>query len=93
MSEDKYQQDLGELQGKLEMFMQQSLEQRKEMLEAIKSVQKEVSGLSDELKTYKTVATVIKYIAMMILAFLTFKFGDAINLWHSILGALHADVG
>lgn len=92
MSEGNYQQDLGELQGKLEMFMQQSLEQRKEMLEAIKSVQKEVSGLSDELKTYKTVATVIKYIGMMILAFLTFKFGDAINLWHSILGALNADL-
>lgn len=92
MSEEKYQQDLGEIQGKLEMFMQQSIEQRRDMLEAIKNVQREVSNISSELQTYKTVATVIKYIAMMILAFLTFKFGDAINLWHSILGALHADI-
>lgn len=92
MSEGNYQQDLGELQGKLELFMQQSLEQRKEMLEAIKEVQKEVASINDEFKTYKTVATVIKYIGMMILAFLTFKFGDAINLWHSILGALNADI-
>lgn len=92
MSEGNYQQDLGELQGKLELFMQQSIEQRKEMMEAIKEVKHEVAGLNDELKTYKTVATVIKYIGMMILAFLTFKFGDAINLWHSILGALNANV-
>jgi len=89
---ETYLQDLGEIKGKLELFMSQSEEQRKAMMDAIDAVGKEVTNLKNELTTYKTIGKVVKWIGLMILALLTFKFGDAINLWHSILGAVHGDL-
>lgn len=81
---DTVRQDLGELQGKLELYMEGQKEFREEIKQNIKSLKEEIKSVKAEFETYKTVARVFKYIGLSILALLTFKLGDAIHLWHAI---------
>jgi hypothetical protein len=81
---EDFGQDLGELQGKLELYMEQQKEYRDILKEELSEIKHTVASIKTEFETYKTVARVFKYIGLSVLALLTFKLGDAISLWHTI---------
>lgn len=81
---ENMRQDIGELQGKLDLYMAQQKEYREELKQELTDLKKDVKAVKTEFETYKTVARVFKYIGLSILALLTFKLGDAISLWHTI---------
>lgn len=76
--------DIGELQGKLELYLEQQKEYRDELKKTLEKMNTAITSIQTEFETYKTVARVFKYIGLSILALLTFKLGDFINLWHHI---------
>lgn len=77
-------QDLGALQGKMELFIKQQEEYRKEQKEKFDALLETVETIKTNLETYQTVAKVFKFIGLFILALLTLKLGDAVQLWHHI---------
>lgn len=81
---EDHAQDIGELQGKLELYLEQQKEYREELKKTLEKMNTSISSIQTEFETYKTVARVFKYIGLSILALLTFKLGDFINLWHHI---------
>jgi hypothetical protein len=72
-------QDLGKLQGQLELYIKQQEEDRKELKEELKGLRTDILEIKTEFETYKTVARVFKYIGLSILALMTFKLGDAVQ--------------
>mgnify|MGYP007100061685 CR=1 FL=1 len=81
---DDMRQDLGKLQGQLELYLKQQEEYREKQEQQFEKLLNSVDKIQTEFETYKTVARVFKYIGLSILALLTFKLGDFINLWHHI---------
>lgn len=81
---EDHAQDIGELQGKLELYLEQQKEYREELKNTLERMNTSISNIQKEFETYKTVARVFKYIGLSILALLTFKLGDAVSLWHNI---------
>lgn len=81
---DDMRQDLGKLQGQLELYIKQQEEDRKELKEELKGLRTDILEIKTEFETYKTVARVFKYIGLSILALMTFKLGDAVQLWQHI---------
>lgn len=75
-------QDIGELQGKLELYMEQQAEYRHKQELQFEKLLNSVAEIKNEFETYKTVARVFKYIGLTIFALLTFKLGEAASLWH-----------
>ena len=84
-------QDLGELQGKLELYMSQQKEYRETLKDELLELKQDVKSIKAEFETYKTVARVFKYIGLSILALLTLKLGDAVSLWQNIGELLHGN--
>jgi hypothetical protein len=84
-------QDLGELQGKLELYMSQQKEYREQLKDELLELKQDVKSIKAEFETYKTVARVFKYIGLSILALLTLKLGDAVSLWQNIGELLHGN--
>lgn len=81
---DDMRQDIGKLQGQLELYIKQQEEYREELKKTLERMNTSIDKIQNEFETYKTVARVFKYIGLSILALLTFKLGDFINLWHHI---------
>jgi chaperonin cofactor prefoldin len=81
---EDHAQDIGALQGKLEIYIEQQKEYREELKDTLEKMNTSINKIKTEFETYKTVARVFKYIGLSILALLTFKLGDFINLWHTI---------
>lgn len=81
---EDHAQDIGELQGKLELYIEQQKEHRDELKKTLEKMDTAITKIQTEFETYKTVARVFKYIGLSILALLTFKLGDAVSLWQHI---------
>lgn len=81
---DDMRQDLGKLQGQLELYLKQQEEYREKQEQQFEKLLNSVVEIKNEFETYKTVARVFKYIGMSVLALMTFKLGDAVSLWQHI---------
>jgi hypothetical protein len=66
------------------LYIKQQEEDRKELKEELKGLRTDILEIKTEFETYKTVARVFKYIGLSILALMTFKLGDAVQLWQHI---------